>query len=522
MRIAIPQQNYRTGDIRKNCELMLEAIRKARTEQADLIVFPELAVCGPLPQDLLEQEGFVTECRETVERLADACGSMAAIIGAPNLDPANGIMYNSAYFIQNGEVADGVHKTVLSDYDVFDESRYFVAGEENMPIRFRNKNIRILFDEYESEFIDKGDSLVICIGSTPFTTESLSYRKQVLGALSKRHSKTIVSVHPATAATSVLFDGNSMIYNYKGEAVLHLKAFEEDFAVVEIDRVQHYPLLKQEKTDPVALIHRALVFGVRDYFRKNGFTQAVVGLSGGLDSAVVAALAAEAIGAENTTGLLMPSGFSSDHSVTDAEALAKNLGMPVHTLPIQDIYERYLATLDTLFYQRPFNVAEENLQARIRGNLVMAVSNKFGHIVLNTSNKSEAAVGYGTLYGDLCGSLAVLCDVYKTDVYKLARYINRDTEIIPEHTLTKVPSAELRPGQKDRDSLPEYDVLDGILKLYLEERHSAREIVLRGFEKETVEKVVSMVIRNEYKRYQCPPGIKISKKAFGNGRRFPL
>lgn len=522
MRIAIPQQNYHTGNIRKNYELMLEAIQKARAEQADLIVFPELAVCGPLPQDLLEQEPFVTECRETVERLADACGSMAAIIGAPNLDPANGIMYNSAYFIQNGEVADGVHKTVLSDYDVFDESRYFVAGEENTPIRFRNKNIRILFDEYESEFIDKGDSLVIYIGLTPFTTESLSYRKQVLQSLSKQRSKTIVSVHPATAATSVLFDGNSMVYNYKGEAVLHMKAFEEDFVVIDIDRVQHYPLLKSEKTDPIALAHRALVFGIRDYFRKHGFTQAVLGVSGGLDSAVVAALAAEAIGAENTTGLLMPSGFSSGHSVTDAEALARNLGISAHTFPIQDIYEKYLSTLDSLFYQLPFNVAEENLQARIRGNLVMAVSNKFGHIVLNTSNKSEAAVGYGTLYGDLCGSLSVLSDVYKTDVYKLARYINREKEIIPEHTLTKTPSAELRPDQKDQDSLPEYDVLDGILKLYLEERHSAREIILRGFEKETVEKVISMVIRNEYKRKQCPPGIRISKKAFGSGRRFPV
>ena len=522
MRIAIPQQNYHTGDIRKNYELMLDAIGKARTGNADLIVFPELAVCGPLPQDLLEQESFVTECRETVDRLAAACGNMAAVIGAPNLDSANGIMYNSAYFIQNGEVTDGVHKTVLSDYDIFDESRYFVAGEDNTPIRFRNKNIRIIFDEYESEFIDRGDSFVLHIGMTPFTTESLQYRRQALESVSRRNGKTVVSVHPATAATSVLFDGNSMVYNYKGGAVLKLKEFEEDFTIIDINAINHNPPLKNQTADPTALIYRALVFGIRDYFRKHGFTQAVLGLSGGIDSAVVAALAADAIGAGNLTGLLMPSGFSSVHSVTDAEELARNLEISAHAFPIQDIYEKYLSTVDSLFYQLPFNVAEENLQARIRGNLVMAVSNKFGHIALNTSNKSEAAVGYGTLYGDMCGSLSVLCDVYKTDVYKLARYINRERVIIPENTITKAPSAELRPDQKDQDSLPEYDVLDGILKLYLEERQSAGDIIRRGFEEDTVRKVITLVNRNEYKRNQCPPGLKISKKAFGQGRRFPF
>lgn len=522
MRLAIPQINYHTGNIRKNYDLMLEAIQKARAEKADLIVFPELAVCGPLPGDWLERESFIDECRLTVDRLAMACGPMAAIIGAPNLDATDGIMYNSAYFIQNGEVCDGVHKTVLSDYDIFDESRYFVAGEDNISIRFQNQNIRILFDEYETEYIEKSDHLVIFIGTTPFTTESLTYRQQVLKEISRKYAKPVLSLNFTGGATSVLFDGNSMIYDSRGNIVCKMQEFGEDFKIIDTRRFSAAASEKIQQSSSIALMHKALVHGIRDYFEKHGFTRAVLGLSGGIDSAVVAALAAEALGPEKVYGLLMPSEYSSDHSVTDAVELAKNIGMQYEILPIKDIYNRYLEILSPLFKNSPFNVAEENLQARIRGALVMAFSNKFGNILLNTSNKSEAAVGYGTLYGDMCGSLAVIGDVYKTDIYKLADYINRNQIIIPENTIRKAPSAELRPNQKDRDSLPDYDTLDRILKLYLEENASAETIKSNGFAPELTDRILLLVERNEYKRAQCPPILKLSKKAFGSGRRMPF
>lgn len=522
MRIALPQLNYFTGNPAKNQDIMLQAIQKARKTGADLIVFPELAVCGPFPQDLLEKEPFIGECRLNIEKLAAACGNMAAIIGGPNLDSQTGIMYNSAYFIQNGEVTDGVHKTVLSDYDIFSESRYFVAGEDNQPIRFKNKNLRILFDEYESEFIEKTDHLIIHIGLSPFTAESLNERRRIFSSIAKKHAKTVISINPAGGSTSVLFDGNSMIFNPKGELIRQLQEFEEDFFILDTQQISASPAIKQPRESSIASIHKALVHGIRDYFYKHGFTKAILGLSGGIDSAVVAALAAEALGKENVFGLLMPSEFSSDHSVKDAKELAENIGMPYETIPIKPIYESYLQQLHPLFGDLPFNVAEENLQSRTRGMLVMAMSNKFGYISLNTSNKSEAAVGYGTLYGDLCGSLSVIGDVYKTDVYKLAQDINRKQIIIPENTLTKAPSAELRPGQKDQDSLPDYPTLDRILALYLEKNLSEEEIVNQGFAPALTRKIIGMVEFNNYKRAQCPPILKISPKAFGPGRRMPF
>lgn len=519
MRIAIPQLNYYIGNIQENTELIVRAIKKAKAEKAELIVFPELAVCGIFPQDLLEREYFIDSCRLAIEKIALLCDSIAAIIGAPNLDTESGIMYNSAYFIQNGEVVNGVHKTILSDYDVFDESRYFIAGEENQCIRYKNQNLRILFDEYETEYIDKQDHIVILIGASPFTAESLSYRQEILADLSRKYRKPIVSANPVGGYTSLTFDGNSMIYDPQGALIYKGLDFREDFVV--IDTNKKMPALKTVEESPVAQTYKALIMGIRDYFRKNGFSKAILGLSGGIDSAVVAALTAEALGPENVLGLLMPSEYSTDHSVQDALDLAGNINMPYHVLPIKDIYNQYLVSLEPLFQGQPFNVAEENLQARIRGGVVMAMSNKFGYIALNTSNKSEMAVGYGTLYGDLCGSLSVIGDIYKTDIFKLARHINRKNRIIPENTITKAPSAELRPGQKDQDSLPDYNILDEILKLYIEKNLSAQAIISRGFDKMIVEKTISLVNRNEYKRAQCPPIIKVSEKAFGNGRRFP-
>lgn len=522
MRVAIPQLNYRIGKIQENTNMMLAAVKKAKSERADLIVFSELAVCGAFPEDLLEREDFVNECRLAVEKIASACQNIAAIVGAPNLDSENGIMYNSAYFIQNGEVVDGVHKTILSDYDIFDESRYFIAGEDNEPVKLGNQNIRILFDEYEADYIDKTDHLVVHIGVSPFTTEALAYRQQAFGSLSKKYSKNIVVVNPVGGHTSVVFDGNSMIYNYKGALIHQSDSFREDFSVIDLAKSGNLPVVKNVTVDRIAMIHKALVVTIRDYFATNGFTKAVLGLSGGIDSAVVAALAAEALGKENVVGLLMPSEFSTDHSVQDALDLANNIGMPHEVIPIKEMYEQYIKALNPHFGNLPFNVAEENLQARIRGGVVMAMSNKFGYIALNTSNKSEIAVGYGTLYGDMCGSLSVIGDIYKTDVFRLARHINSSQSIIPENTIVKAPSAELRPNQKDNDSLPDYNVLDAILTLYIEENCSVEMIISKGFNRDIVAKTIRMVNSNNYKRAQCPPIIKMSRKAFGKGVRMPF
>ncbi len=521
MRIAIPQLNYYTGNIVKNREIMLQAIQKAKTDKADLIIFPELAICGPFPQDLLEKESFITDCRLAIDQLAEACEGIAAVIGAPNLDLQNGIMYNSAYFICNGEVTDGVHKTILSDYDIFEESRYFVAGEDNQPIQFQHKNIRIIFDEYEAEYIEPQDYLVILMGTIPFTQDSLQTRKKILSTLSQKYRKPIFTTGQTGGNTSVLFDGNSLVYNSKGKLIAQQKAFKEDFIIIDTQKMD-LPPVKQQEEERIGLIYEALVMGIRDYFQKNNFTKAILGLSGGIDSAIVATLACKALGADNVMGLLMPSEFSTEHSVIDAADLAKNLGIHNKTIAIKEIYKQYLNALQPLFAGQPFNVAEENLQARIRGMLVMAMSNKFGYIALNTSNKSEIAVGYGTLYGDMCGSLAVIGDVYKTDIYQLARYINRQQEIIPVNIIRKAPSAELRPGQKDQDSLPDYSLLDNILRLYLEKNRCEKEIVAQGFDAEVTNRIIRMVNRNEYKRAQCPPVLRVSKKAFGKGRKMPF
>lgn len=522
MRIAIPQLNYYTGNIRKNYELLLNAIKKGREARADLIVFPESAICGPFPQDLLEKEDFIEECRLAIDQLAEACGPMAAIIGGPNFQAQNGIMYNSAYFICNGEVNDGVHKTILSDYDIFNESRYFIAGEDNAPIRYRNKNIRILFDEYESEFIGKDDHLLLYIGLSPFTLHQQAEREKTFATISKKYAKPLLSVNATGGYTSVLFDGNSMVYNARGQQIMRLKEFGEDFTVIDTEKLNQLPVRKEKDEEEISRMHTALITGIRDYFAKHGFQKAILGLSGGIDSALVATLAAEALGKENVTGILMPSEFSTDHSIQDATDLARNLGITYQTLPVKSIYDAYLKVLEPLFKDTLFNVAEENLQARIRGALVMALSNKFGYIALNTSNKSEIAVGYGTLYGDMCGSLSVIGDVYKTDVYRLARYINRKQPVIPENTISKAPSAELRPGQKDQDSLPEYDLLDRLLKLYVEENYSASMLLQSGFDEVVTKQVIRLVERNEYKRAQCPPIIKLRKKTFGCGRTLPF
>ena len=522
MKIAIPQLNYHVGDITRNRDAIIAAIQKAKAQRAELVIFPEHAVCGAYPNDLLEREYFVNECRLAIEKIAAACTGIAAIAGSPNLDLEDGILYNSAFFMYDGEVRGGVNKSVLSDYDVIDESRYFIADEDNDALQLGQHKLRILFDEYESSFVRKEDEIIIYIGVTPFTRESVSYRLKTFADLAQKSGKTVIALNHVGGNGALIFNGDTLVFNGRGELCHRLRSFEEDFSLIDTRNLRPLPKENRQEDKDIAQVHDALILGIKDFFRKNGFKQAILGLSGGIDSAVVAALATEALGNENVFGILMPSEFSTDHSVKDALDLARNLNMKTTTLPIKEIYDQFLTTLKPVFGDRPFNVAEENLQARTRGSLVMAISNKLGHILLNTSNKSEAAVGYGTLYGDLCGSLSVLGDVFKTDVYRLARHLNREREIIPENTLTKAPSAELHPGQKDQDSLPDYETLDGILKLYIEDNRSPQQIENAGFPHETVKRVISLVNRNEYKRAQCPPILKVSKKAFGSGRRMPI
>lgn len=522
MKIAIPQLNYRIGDIPQNRNAIIAAIQKAKAQGAEIVLFPEHAVCGAYPCDLLEREYFVNECRLAIEGIAAACKGIAAVVGSPNLDPEEGVLYNSAFFMYDGEVRGGVNKNILSDYDVMDESRYFIADEDNNALPFGQRKLRVLFDEYESGFVRKDDEMIIHIGVTPFTRESVAYRLNTFADLAKKSGKTVIALNHVGSNGALIFNGETLVFNGRGELCHRLKAFEEDFVIVDTRALRPLPAASRQAVDDIALVHDALLLGIKDFFKKNNFKRAVLGLSGGIDSAVVAALATEALGKDNVLGILMPSEFSTEHSVKDALDLARNLGIKTETLPIKEIYDQFLSTLKPVFGDLPFNVAEENLQARARGMLVMAISNKLGHILLNTSNKSEASVGYGTLYGDLCGSLSVLGDIFKTDVYRLARYLNRKHELIPQNTMTKAPSAELHPGQKDQDSLPDYAVLDGILKLYLEDNQSPRQIEAAGFDMEIVKRVISMVNRNEYKRAQCPPCLKVSKKAFGSGRRMPL
>ncbi len=520
MKIALPQICYRHTDIRYNTGEILRAVKRAKAAGADLVVFPELAVCGGNPMDLLERKEYVESCRRTVENIASESGDTAIILGSPFYDEENEILFNSAFFIKNGKLCDILHKTVLSDYDIFSESRYFIADEESHPIRFKDRNFRIIFDEFENDKIENGDFAVIHMGISPFSREGLSLRKNFLASTATEKHSFLISPALLSSETDVIYEGGGMIYDAGGNCILKLKKFEEDFGI--IDTKKTYSPIDEKEENPQKEIYDALVFGVSQYFKNHSFKSAVLGLSGGMDSALVAAVAADALGKENVTGILMPSPYSSESSVTDALKLAENLGIRHTTIPIGKIFENFTDLLQPYFREYSRDITEENLQARIRGIIVMAFSNKFGHIALNTSNKSEIAVGYGTLYGDMCGSLSVIGDLYKTEVYKLADYINREREIIPENIMVKPPSAELRPEQKDSDSLPEYGITDGILKYYLEENLSPSELITKGFDEKTVKYILRLTERVNYKRAQSAPIIRLSKKSFGKGRQMPL
>lgn len=547
MKIALAQLNYHVGNFNANADKIIDTIKKAEQQGADLVVFSELSVCGYSPYDLLEQHDFIVRCNETLEQIALQCTGIAAIVGVPtiNPEPRGKQLFNSACLLADGAVQSLRNKSLLPTYDIFDEYRYFEPGQNTELISFKGERFALticedLWDKQPSAYVSAKGALykkapmkelnklkpdyIINIAASPFSYNQGKVRTQVLVENAQKYQIPVIYVNQVGGNTELIFDGDSMVLDARGEIVNRLNLFNEDFQLIDTQALIQggYEPLMVPKPDYIADIHEALVVGIRDYFGKMGFKKATLGLSGGIDSAVTLAIAAEALGAENMHVLLMPSKYSSDHSISDAVDLAENLGVAYETISIQHMVDAFEKGMSNLFAGLAPDVTEENIQARVRGTMVMALSNKFGNILLNTSNKSEAAVGYGTLYGDMNGGLSVLGDVYKTDVFKLARYINRNGEIIPENTIVKPPSAELRPDQKDSDSLPEYDLLDAILFQYIEQKLSASEIIAQGYEPEVVNKVLRLVNFNEYKRFQTPPILRVSSKAFGFGRRMPL
>ncbi|RCH55621.1 NAD+ synthase [Mucilaginibacter hurinus] len=543
MKIALAQLNYHIGNFESNTAKIIDAIKKARENGADLVVFAELCVGGYPARDFLEFKEFISLCNQEADAIAAVCQDIACIIGIPtvNNQPEGKDLNNSAYFINNGKVEAIVSKALLPNYDVFDEYRYFEPCTQFNCIDFKGHRIALticedLWNTIENplyitrpmdELIKQQPDVMINIAASPFTYSHDEERIAILSDNAKRYNLPLFYVNQVGAQTELIFDGGSLVFDNNGAIIDEMPYFEESIGYYTLQNdakivPQHTPTLKTTRASDIEQIHNGLLLGIRDYFYKSGFKQATLGLSGGIDSAVVCALAAEALGAENVMAILLPSKFSSDHSLKDAMDLVQNLGCRHEVIAIKEVTDAFEQALSPQFKNLPFNIAEENIQARSRAVLLMAMCNKFGYILLNTSNKSEAAVGYGTLYGDMCGGISVIGDVYKTQVFELAKYINRDREIIPVNTIVKPPSAELRPGQKDTDSLPDYDILDKILKEYVENRCSSGEIIQMGYDETTVRKVIKLVNTAEHKRYQTPPILRVSPKAFGVGRRMPI
>jgi NAD+ synthase (glutamine-hydrolysing) len=567
MKIALAQQNYHIGNFEQNTRKITEAVDKAIEAGAELVVFSELCVCGYPPRDFLEFNDFIGKCYEAIDIIKAKTSNIGVVIGVPLRNPsAKGKdLFNSAVLLYQNEIRGVAHKTLLPTYDVFDEYRYFEPGYEWNVIHFKGAKLAITICEdlwnlsdnplYRSapmEHLCKQDpDIMINISASPFDYDHDDDRKEVVRANVIKYKVPLVYCNTVGSQTEIVFDGGSLVFDSTGNITQELAYFEEDFRVVEINldrpkaisqetitqgELQHMDkemrVAKVQEPDKIInyltnennirQIHLALVLGIKDYFSKMGFTKAIIGSSGGIDSAVTIALACEALGRDNVRAVLMPSQYSTGHSVSDAEQLSKTLGNPYDIIPIKDVYDAFIETLKPVFKDTPFGIAEENIQSRTRGNLLMAIANKFGYILLNTSNKSELSTGYGTLYGDMAGGLGVLGDLYKMQVYALAEFINRDGEIIPANILTKAPSAELRPNQKDSDSLPDYPVLDKILYQYIERRQGPREIIAMGLDAAVVARTLKLVNTNEYKRNQFCPIIRVSSKAFGVGRRMPI
>lgn len=543
MKIGLAQLNYMIGDFNGNFEKMKMAVEKGIEAKADILLFSELSVCGYPPRDFLEFNHFINECGNVIQKLSDFCGDkIAVIVGAPsrNTIKKGKDLFNSAYYIADGKVQFLAHKTLLPTYDVFDEYRYFEPNNTFDIIEFKGKKLAIsicedIWDTGEENPLYSIDpiaalanlkpDILFNLSASPFNYNQAKKRKEVVRRNALQYNFPIFYCNCVGAQTELIFDGGSLVVDSKGVVVDEFDYFIEDIKFYEINEdntIVQNAAYKIHDASSIQLIHDALVCGIRDYFKKLGFKKAILGLSGGVDSALVLVLAVRALGKENVLSVLMPSQFSTSHSVDDSLKLLETLDSPHKIIPIKEVFDVYDKILQPHFENKPFDVTEENLQARIRGNYLMALSNKFGYILLNTTNKSEAAVGYGTLYGDMCGGLAVLADVYKTQIYEVCNYINKDEEIIPNHILTKAPSAELRDGQKDSDSLPDYAVLDKVLFEYIEHRQGPDEIEAQGFDEKLITRILRMVNRNEFKRHQTPPILRVSPKAFGSGRRLPI
>ncbi|HHH52364.1 MAG TPA: NAD+ synthase [Bacteroidetes bacterium] len=539
MNIAIAQLNYIIGDFEGNTSKMLSAVETAKKQGADLIAFSELATCGYPPRDFLEFDDFINRAEKSIEKLKKASKDIAIVVGSPTVNPVieGKDLYNTVFFLYNGEEKFRQHKTLLPTYDIFDEYRYFEPANKWGVVEFKGRKIALnvcedlwnLGNENPLYTINPMDEIIKCspdiiinVSASPFDYNQANKRLNVLKANVDRYKIPLFYINHVGAQTELIFDGGSVVMSPNGLVFEEMSYFKEEIKTYNLDEILHNKKEKVQVKEKISLIHDALVLGVRDYFKKLGFSKAIIGLSGGLDSALTTVLAVKALGNKNVRVLLMPSQFSSKHSITDSIELADNLEIEYEIIKIEDIYNEFLTKLNPIFNDLPFNVAEENIQARIRGTLLMAVSNKFGNILLNTTNKSEMAVGYGTLYGDLAGGLSVIADIYKTEAYELARFINKDDVIIPCHIINKPPSAELRPNQYDTDSLPEYDILDKILYQYIEKRKGPKEIIDMGYEEKLVKRVLRLVNMNEFKRYQTAPVLRVSEKAFGMGRRVPI
>ena len=548
MKIAIAQLNPTIGDLDYNASLILAAAQQAETEHARLLLTPELSLCGYPPRDLLMQPAFVEQMALTLTQLAQALPpQLAVLVGVAVVNPeaaqrGGKPLFNSTALLQNGAVEQLFHKRLLPTYDVFDDNRYFEAGATSDYFTLDEIRIGVTICEdlwNDANFWGKRNytvdplaelssqqiDLIVNLSGSPYSLGKQQLREAMLAQATQTYSQPILYSNQVGGNDDLIFDGSSVGFNRRGDLVCRAKAFESDLITVEFDPVSRdlQPAAIALHPTSDAEIWAALVLGVKDYMRKCGFSKTVLGLSGGIDSALVAAIAAAAVGPENVLGILMPSPYSSDHSVSDALELAKNLGIQTQILPIGELMQSYDHSFAELFRGSEFGLAEENIQSRIRGSLLMGISNKFGHLLISTGNKSEMAVGYCTLYGDMNGGLAAIADLPKTRVYTLCCWLNaQGQEIIPDHILTKPPSAELKPGQIDQDSLPPYEVLDDILCQFVTQRRSPAEIIASGHDATTVERVIKLVTRAEFKRKQAPPGLKITDRAFGTGWRMPI
>ncbi len=552
MKICLAQINPTVGAFKQNTSKICRFINVAKKRGADLVVFPEMSIVGYPPRDLLEIAGFVDSNLKALEEVKNNVVGISVIVGFVdrNLAKRGKPLYNAAAHIRNKKIISKHYKSLLPTYDVFDEDRYFEPTHSISIAKVGGKRFGISICEdtwgvdviwprtiYHKNpvksMINQGAKIIVNVSASPFTIGKYNVRLKMLTNHAKRHNVPLIFVNQVGGNDDLVFDGNSLVVNREGYIIGEALAFEEDLLTVEFkdsdvrlvkDKLTSVRRKTQATTgkNEIDSVYKALIMGTRDYVKKCGFKKAVIGLSGGIDSAVTAVIAVKALGKDKVLGVTMPSGFSSKSSIGDSKKLAKKLGIDCKVIPIKSIYNVYMKTMSGIFAGLPFDVTEENLQARIRGKILMAISNKYGYLVLTTGNKSELAVGYCTLYGDMCGGLAVLSDIPKTMVYDLSRYINRRMEIIPKSTIEKPPSAELRPNQKDQDSLPPYDILDGILKAYVEESKDVNDIIAMGYDASLVRNIIKKVDKNEYKRKQAAPGLKVTSKAFGTGRRMPL